>query len=534
MADAEPPAPDVDEAAEGEEKAPAPTHEPFDFPILPLISTAQSQNGLRHHDHHRYRKYCYRRLQRVRKGLKFHHGRGRFKAAALPDFFSQPKYLELPLVAADRAWAYGMQIKEDNASAAKPSSSMQAHAVRRFAKAVKLAEELVAQVEKHCDARSQKEAAAYLAFLRGTLQVERSNWTEAHAALQECQAAYEHLALMCDAEAAPVYRTKVKDLAPLIRQCTYHLGVDTQANADTAGDAATADMTVVYRGTRVPVANAELQAAVADCGKAVDDVDPTAPDAMEKFGVVANVIEEALKKVHAAMLNNEDGASLVLKQLESYLRELTICSNAERSLVLLQALEQTMSLADQKKSNRPEEGVRLCDICVDELKSLKELADAEALEPGLQGLQVALRNIRLLYVSLVHASMGKVAESVALFDLLRTRLDDVPEAPCPSLERTQKLLADATARLQTLASTWRSRILAQYVLSQNAEAEPVVEAASAGFPPKVAPIACKPFVLDLAHPELETPSFAEVIQKKAGLMSKVGGRLGKVAGWFGR
>ena len=28
----------------------------FDFPILPLISTAQSQNGLRHHDHHRYRK----------------------------------------------------------------------------------------------------------------------------------------------------------------------------------------------------------------------------------------------------------------------------------------------------------------------------------------------------------------------------------------------------------------------------------------------------------------------------------------------
>jgi hypothetical protein len=171
---------------------------------------------------------------------------------------------------------------------------------------------------------------------------------------------------------------------------------------------------------------------------------------------------------------------------------------------------------------------------VDELKSLKELADADVLEPGLQGLQVALRNIRLLYVSLVHASMGKVAESVALFDLLRTRLDDVPEAPCPSLERTRELLAEATARLQTLASVWRSRILAQYVLSQNPQAEPVVEAASAGFPPKVAPIACKPFVLDLAHPELETPSFAEVIQKKAGLMSKVGGRLGKVAGWFGR
>ena len=46
------------------------------------------------------------------------------------------------------------------------------------------------------------------------------------------------------------------------------------------------------------------------------------------------------------------------------------------------------SLSDRDVSPRRLAGVRLCDICVDELKSLKELADADALEPGLQALQV--------------------------------------------------------------------------------------------------------------------------------------------------
>merc|ERR1719375_2272226 len=209
------PEPDVDEAAEGDapdsptEKAP-PTHEPFDFPILPLISTAQSQNGLRHHDHHRYRKYCYRRLQRIRKGLKFHHGRGRYKAAPLTEFYVDPKFLYIPLVAAERAWAYGMQIKSDNATSSHVSARSRAHAMRRFGKAVTQAEELKAQVAKHGDARSQKEASAYLAFLTACYATEREKWSEASAALGECQSTYEHLALTAAEGDASVYRAKVK------------------------------------------------------------------------------------------------------------------------------------------------------------------------------------------------------------------------------------------------------------------------------------------------------------------------------------
>lgn len=42
-----------------------------------MIKNSQLQNGLRHGDYRRYRQYCSRRLQRVRKSVKFTHGRGK-------------------------------------------------------------------------------------------------------------------------------------------------------------------------------------------------------------------------------------------------------------------------------------------------------------------------------------------------------------------------------------------------------------------------------------------------------------------------
>merc|ERR1719482_1395809 len=310
---------DEKEGEEEEVKAP-PTHDPFPLPILQLVTTAQAQNGLRHNDHHRYRQYCYRRLQRIRKALKFHHGRGRYKSAPLPEFYVDPKFLYIPLVAAERAWAYGMQIKSDNATSSHVSARSRAHAMRRFGKAVKLAEELKAQVAKHGDARSQKEASAYLAFLTACYATEREQWTEANSALSECQAAYEHLALTAEGDAG-VYRAKVKELAPMLRLCTYHLGV----RGEEAGVAAAveADMKVTYRGVSVPVVSAEVQAAVQEGQKAVAEADVHAEKTVEKYGTIVQTLEDALAKVHAAMVVDADGGAAQAKQLkllEAYLR----------------------------------------------------------------------------------------------------------------------------------------------------------------------------------------------------------------------
>lgn len=51
--------------------------EAFSVSILELIKTSQMQNGLRHGDYMRYRQYCTRRLRRIRKSIKFTHGKGK-------------------------------------------------------------------------------------------------------------------------------------------------------------------------------------------------------------------------------------------------------------------------------------------------------------------------------------------------------------------------------------------------------------------------------------------------------------------------
>ena len=47
------------------------------FAVLETVKAAQLQNGLRHRDFQRYRQYCSRRLQRLRKSTKFTHGKGK-------------------------------------------------------------------------------------------------------------------------------------------------------------------------------------------------------------------------------------------------------------------------------------------------------------------------------------------------------------------------------------------------------------------------------------------------------------------------
>ena len=92
--------------------------------LLPMTKLLQSKHGLRHGDYQRYRGYCARRLARLRKVLKMVQGeRKRFtkkdvteelleQAVTLNnEIASEAKHLQVPLMNAERAWAYAMQLK---------------------------------------------------------------------------------------------------------------------------------------------------------------------------------------------------------------------------------------------------------------------------------------------------------------------------------------------------------------------------------------------------------------------------------------
>lgn len=85
-----------------------------------MIKEAQQQHGLRHGDYQRYRGYCTRRIRRLRKALKFPQGDKRhFKRrditiGQLTGKRADERFIHIPLISAERAWAYAMQLKQES------------------------------------------------------------------------------------------------------------------------------------------------------------------------------------------------------------------------------------------------------------------------------------------------------------------------------------------------------------------------------------------------------------------------------------
>jgi signal recognition particle subunit SRP68 len=91
---------------------------PFSLPVLKTIMEAQGLHGLRYGDYQRYRQYCARRTQRLRKGLSFVHweqGKGKSKFVQreiTEEAVVDVRFLELVLFKAERCWAYAMQLRD--------------------------------------------------------------------------------------------------------------------------------------------------------------------------------------------------------------------------------------------------------------------------------------------------------------------------------------------------------------------------------------------------------------------------------------
>lgn len=69
---------------------------------------------MKHTDFNRYRQFCSRKLRRVRKRIGFTHGKGKnyAKKTFSEENVKDAGSLFIPLLDAERAWAYAMEIKQ--------------------------------------------------------------------------------------------------------------------------------------------------------------------------------------------------------------------------------------------------------------------------------------------------------------------------------------------------------------------------------------------------------------------------------------
>lgn len=555
-----------DEVPEMEEASGPPKHEPFSVKVFGIAKGQQSANGLRHNDNLRYRQYCTRRLRRLRATLRWKNGKGRGKQVAFPSDFQDWRFLEFPLVCAERAWSYGVQLKSDNATANTWQPRWRLHSIRRFSKAVKWADFLENACKRHGDQRTQREAEAYASFMSGTLLLEKEEWAEALAKLQKCRKVCEHLALASEQAESQLFKEHARQLAPAIRECKYNLGLgyDEDDGEDVARTGKATLSEFCYRGHGLASPSEKVKAHLLKCLQLVGAIKVGSGEqnaaVIEKYGELSAEFGDALKEIHSDMITagsakEGDAAGPSEKEwalLEAFAREQNICMNIERNLVLLgNLLEKLDGLEDIASSKarqtcRPEEGMRYCDLLKEDLESLRELPETSSqISTMLEAYISVALNCRCFFLGLCHMLTGKSLESAALLDMLRARLDDTTlEAALEEpLGRLHALFASIVGGMPKQVSQWKCRGLTLLVTKAPKAKEQGDESKEeATFPPRVRDIPCKPLLFDLAFPCIEGPDFEELLpkgrssqgeEKGPGLMGKVAGGVGSVAGGIG-
>lgn len=97
------------------------------------------------------------------------------------------RYISVPLLTAERAWGYAMELKDSGDRRKK------VHLVRRIVKAAYWGSELARLAEERCDERTALEAQAYSLWLSGSAAVEKSAWEVALSKLVPAQYAHYFL-----------------------------------------------------------------------------------------------------------------------------------------------------------------------------------------------------------------------------------------------------------------------------------------------------------------------------------------------------
>ena len=210
--------------------------------IAEFTRNLQSQNGLRHADYHRYRRFCTRKLHRLRTSLKIPNGRHRFKKAIFPETIVSARFLQILILQAERAWAHAITLKSEfSMGEAKGLGRIRHRYIRKFYRAARASRDALALAERFCDDQTVKEAKAYHSWLSALALTEGGQYESALKILAECTAEYNGLIKnsldVVLPGASKAYRHRITDLEPVERVCKYKLRLSQPLQAQRAEEA---------------------------------------------------------------------------------------------------------------------------------------------------------------------------------------------------------------------------------------------------------------------------------------------------------
>jgi len=554
--------------------------------VLSLIKDAQQKHGLRHSDYQRYRGYCSRRLRRIRKAVGLVQGEKRKfnKKEVTEEVLKEEKHLHVPLVTAERAWAYYMQLKfESNSDPRKKF-----HMINRLRKAKKYAEqlELVSASSEKVDARTKLETKAYSCWLAGTLCFETAKWAEAQTLLTQARNILESLSQAVGEEEGAIFRQKMDEITPSLRYCSYNIGdasrADLMALRGKAGGGQDLDylisqtreqqaatlQDVEWRGRKMAVKHEKVRMFLLSHQESEQEL-TKAEEAEAKIEIYESLLldcKDALQVLRDELLEDPEfrnrqqtGEGKVSTQhfLYTYIQFIRHNITESRNAVLLATMRDQLDRGEKpsegKKTVKAQDVVRMYENMIQSLAEIPSLAGLEEDEKLASDIETKItfyKAFRSYYIALAFIASQKWAEAMAVFQRSLQYVSEARARPdlakdfssaLPKLEEaieSKQFVAHANSILETESATDQ---MAKIDINA-AKSVPLVDRLDqyyedpemlkgkpnlVKFPPEFSPIACKPLFYDIALYHVEFPSLDEK------LASGTGSGGGALSGWLG-
>lgn len=440
---------------------------PFSLPVLKIIIEGQGLHGLRYGDYQRYRQYCGRRLQRLRKGLNFVHwelGKGKSKfvqRAISEDTVVDQRYLELVLYKAERCWAYAMQLRDKKGG--EPGREVH-HMSRLLAKAVTHSAHLEALCRAKADDRSVLEAEAYAAWLAGALYVQQEKaWDTALQKLTRCRTVYDEMFHHAPSGAEKeMYQKRVEELDPLIRYCRYNVskeggggdleeeshvlmeigrsnaggdmlrGMLEKSLADTRLKQASGHE-IEWLGQKISIENPSIhQHIIAAEGLQYElDQMETVEDKIAAYDKIFMALEDAKSAIRdditkSLQKGDESGGVIAtLQQVRNKVEHSNLNRKRERDLLLVQQLQDKLRLeaADKRaqqarKAAKPEDVVNMFETLLnttEEMSAIPGIKEDAAMSKVCAARLLLFKALRVVYLAHSYVLIKQYAQAHALF-----------------------------------------------------------------------------------------------------------------------
>ena len=132
------------------------------------------------------------------------------------------RMLQLPLVNAERYWAYAMELKEESVDHHDEPRKLY-HSLRRLAKAAQWARKLKDFAAKLADDITALEADAYCSTMEGLLALDKEDWESAFTHFSRSKTIYEKLGEVSKGSQRDLLIQRAEETVQHIRYCEYNL-----------------------------------------------------------------------------------------------------------------------------------------------------------------------------------------------------------------------------------------------------------------------------------------------------------------------